>query len=56
MSHSMFTLLCATLLAGVTAAMDNRTRRERAWVAARTVVRCVAAVVLGSWLMLAIHG
>lgn len=56
MSHFMFTLLCATLVAGVTAAMDNRTPRERGWVAARTFVYCVAAVAGGSWLMHAIHG
>ena len=56
MSHWMFTLFCATLVAGVTAAMDHRTQRERGWVAARTFVYCVAAVVGGSWLMYAIHG
>lgn len=56
MSHFMFTLLCAALVAGVTAAMDNRPLRERGWVAARTFVYCVAAVVGGSWLMHAVHG
>jgi hypothetical protein len=56
MSHPVFTLLCAVLLSGVTAAMENRTPRERGWVAARTFVYCVAAVVGGSWLMHAIHG
>jgi hypothetical protein len=56
MSHPMFTLLCAALVAGVTAAMENWTLRERAWVAARTFVYCLAAVVGSSWLMHAIHG
>jgi hypothetical protein len=56
MSHFMFTLLCAALVAGVTAAMDNRPLRERGWVAARTFVYCVAAVVGGGWLMHAVHG
>ena len=56
MSHSVFTLLCAVLVAGVTAAMENRTSRGRGWVAARTFVCCVAAVMGGSWLMHAIHG
>ena len=56
MSHFMFTLLCAALVAGVTAAMDNRPPRERGWVAARIFVYCVAAVVGGGWLMHAVHG
>jgi hypothetical protein len=56
MSHPTFTLLSAVLLAGAMAAMENRTLRERAWVAARTFVYAVAAVVGGSWLMHAIHG
>ena len=56
MSHSGFTLLCAVLVASVTAATENRTLRERGWVAARTFVYCVAAVMGGSWVMYAIHG
>jgi hypothetical protein len=56
MSHSVFTLFCAVLVAGVTAAMEDLTSRERGWVAARTFVYCVAAVIGGSWLMHAIHG
>ena len=56
MSHSMFTLFCAALVAGVTAARENRSMRESGWVAARTFVYCVAAVVGGSWLMHAVHG
>ena len=56
MPHPTFTLLCATLVAGVTAAMDNRPARERGWVAARTFLYCVAAVVGGGWLMHAVHG
>jgi hypothetical protein len=56
MSHSMFTLFSATLVSAVTAAMDNRTLRQRGWVAARTFVYCVGAVAGGSWLMHAIHG
>ena len=53
MSHSMFTLFCATLVAGVTGATAPR---ESGWVAARTFLWCVAAVVGGSWVMHAIHG
>jgi len=53
MSHSVFTLFCATLVAGVTAAMAPR---GWGWVAARTFLYCVAAVAGGSWLMHAIHG
>ncbi|HTP30890.1 MAG TPA: hypothetical protein VMJ75_01880 [Candidatus Acidoferrales bacterium] len=56
MSHPIFTLLCALLVACVMAAMENRTPRERGWVAARTFVYCVAAVIAGSWLMHAVHG
>jgi hypothetical protein len=56
MSHPVFTMLCAALVAGVTAARDNRTPPELGWVAARTFVYCVAAVACGSWLMHAIHG
>jgi hypothetical protein len=56
MSHPTFALLCAVLVAGAMAAVEKRTPRERAWVAARTFVYCMAAVVGGSWLMHAIHG
>jgi hypothetical protein len=56
MSHSAFTLFSAALVAAVTAAMDNRPLRERGWVAARTFLYCVGAVVGGSWVMYAIHG
>lgn len=56
MSHSMFTLLCALLLAAVTAVTEKRTPRERVWVATRTFVCCVTTVMVGSWLMYAIHG
>jgi hypothetical protein len=56
MSHPVFTLVGAVLVAGVTAAMEDRTPRERGWLAARTFVCCVAAVIGGSWLMHAIHG
>lgn len=56
MSHPVFTLFCAVLVAVVMAALDNRTPRERGWVAARTFLYCVATVIGGSWLMHAIHG
>jgi hypothetical protein len=56
MSHPVFTLFCAALVAAVTAAMENRTLRQRGWVTARTFVYCVAAAAGGSWLMHAIHG
>jgi hypothetical protein len=56
MSHFTFTLFCAALVAGVTAATEDRPLRERGWLATRTFVYCVAAVGGGSWLMHAVHG
>jgi len=56
MSHPAFTLMCSVLLAAAMSAIEDRSPRERAWVAARVFVYCVAAVVGGSWLMHAIHG
>jgi hypothetical protein len=56
MSHPVFTLAVAMLLAGAMAAIEDRTPRERAWVAARFLLFCVAGTVGGSWLMHLIHG
>ena len=56
MSHPMFTLLCAVLLAAAMAALEDRGPRERALVAARVFAWCVVATIGGSWLMHAIHG
>ena len=56
MAHPWFSALTAGLLAVVMAADGDRTMRERAAVAARTLVGCAAAVVAGGWLMQLIHG
>lgn len=56
MSHPMFTLLVATLLAISTAAVNGRSARQRCRAGARTFAWCVAAIVGGGWLMLLIHG
>jgi hypothetical protein len=56
MSHPAFTLLMALLLAASMAAVETRSRRERAYVAVRVFVCCIGAVFAGGWLMYAIHG
>ena len=56
MSHPMFTLLAATLVAVSMAAVEDRTGRERLRAGVRAFVWCVAAVVGGGWVMWLIHG
>jgi len=56
MSHLTFTTLCALLLALAFAAVENRTPRERVYVAVRVFLCSMFGVVAGSWTMLLIHG
>jgi hypothetical protein len=56
MTHFGFTLFAAAGLSLAMAAVEKRSARERARVATGVFVRCLAATVAGSWLMLAIHG
>jgi hypothetical protein len=56
MAHPWFSALTAGLLAVSMAADGDRTARERAAVAVRTLAGCAAAVVAGGWLMRLIHG
>ena len=56
MPHPLFTLLTAQLIAVSMAAVEDRSARERLYVAARVFVSCVAAVLGGGWLMRLIHG
>lgn len=56
MSHPVFTLIGATLVAVSAAAVEDRTGRERLRAGVRTFASCVAAVVGGGWAMWLIHG
>jgi hypothetical protein len=56
MSHAVFTLIASVLLAFALAAVEDRTMRERAGVAARVFLCCVASVFAGGWLMRLVHG
>ena len=56
MTHPAFTLLAAVLLSLAMAAVEDRTSRERLYVAARVFLCCVASTVGGGWLMHFIHG
>ena len=56
MSHPLFTLIVALLLAVSMAAVENRSARERLRVAARVFAGCSAAVIGGGWLMRLLHG
>ena len=56
MSHLVFMMLTALLLAAARAALDNRSPRERLHVAAGLFVNCMIAIVAGGWLMHFIHG
>ena len=56
MSHPMFTLAASVALAAALAAVEDRTPRERAYVAARVFCGCVLAVFAGGWMMFFIHG
>ncbi len=56
MPHLIFTLLTAFLLAIALAMVEDRSPRQRLFVAARVFLGCVIATVGGSWVMLLIHG
>ena len=56
MTHPMFTVVSAGLLAAALALVEDRTPRERAYVAARMFLGCVAGVAVGAWLMRLFHG
>jgi len=56
MSHPLFTVIVAQLLAVSMAAVDNRSPRERLRIAARVFFGCAAAVLGGGWLMRLLHG
>jgi hypothetical protein len=55
-THLTFTLSAAVLLSAALASIENRTVRERVYVAAYTFLCCAASVVAGSWGMYLIHG
>ena len=56
MPHLAYTLLTAILLSMALSMLENRTGRERLYVAARVFFCCVITTLGGSWLMRLIHG
>jgi hypothetical protein len=56
MSHPMFTLLAAALVAAAMGAAEPRQPREQLYVAARFIFYCLLSVAGGGWLMRLIHG
>jgi hypothetical protein len=56
MPHPAFTLLAAVLLSMAMAMVENRTRRERLYVAIRVFFCCALTTLGGGWLMCLIHG
>jgi len=56
MPHPIFTLLTAVLLATALAVVEDRSPRERLYVAARVFFFCAVTALGGSWLMYLIHG
>jgi len=56
MSHWIWSLLVAALVAGAAALPGNRAGRERAGAAVYTFLSCILAVFAGGWLMYFIHG
>jgi hypothetical protein len=55
MPHPIFTLFLGVMLAAAFAAVEDRTRRERLYVAIRLFLGCLASVVGGEWMMRLIH-
>jgi hypothetical protein len=49
--HPVLTALLAMTIAGITALLGKRSRRERLYHAAWLFTCCIASVVAGSWLM-----
>jgi hypothetical protein len=56
MPHPTFTLLAAILLSMALAMLEDRSPRERLYVAVRVLFCCVMTTLGGSWLMHLIHG
>lgn len=56
MPHLTFSLFLALMMAAAFAAVEDRTRSERVYVAVRMFLSCVASVLAGGWLMRLIHG
>jgi hypothetical protein len=56
MTHPTFTLLAAALLAIAFAMLEDRSSGERARVAVRVFLTCMAVVAGGGWLMYLVHG
>jgi hypothetical protein len=56
MSHPAYTLLATVLLSMAMAMVEDRSPRERLYVAARVFFCCVMTTLGGSWLMHLIHG
>ena len=56
MPHPIFTLLAAVLLSLALAMLDDRSLRERLFVATRLLFLCAVTTLGGAWLMRLIHG
>jgi hypothetical protein len=56
MPHPVYALVCACLIALVTAAVGRQSPLERLYAAARVLAGCTVAVLCGSWLMRLLHG
>lgn len=56
MSHPAFILVASAALAAALAAIEDRSPRERAYVATRVFLCCLFAVFAGGWVMRLIHG
>ena len=56
MPHPIFTMLAAVVLSVAMAMVEDRSPRERLYVAARVLLCCAVTTVGGSWLMRLIHG
>jgi hypothetical protein len=56
MAHPIFTLLTSCLLSMALAMVEDRSPRERLYVAVRVFFGCTMTILGGSWLMRLIHG
>jgi hypothetical protein len=56
MPHPTFTLLAAVLLSLAMAMVEDRSARERLYVAIRVFFCCALTTLGGSWLMYLVHG
>ncbi|MGP8245610.1 MAG: DUF6677 family protein [Bryobacteraceae bacterium] len=55
-THLMYTLLVAVLLASATALIGSRPQRERLYAATYLFLCCAVTTLVGSWVMYLIHG